>query len=105
MKKLDEIMELMSDEMADFKENVGQLQLLNKELKKKSIPISTAALDTKLQEFFLQQNKMNQEKDQAILDIRSQLEKAKVIPKITILLSCIYLVVSILLLIYLILIK
>lgn len=81
MKKLDEIMELMSDEMADFEGNLQQLQKLNNELEERSIPISTAALENKLQEFFLNQNALNQQKDQVILDIKLRLDKSGLIPK------------------------
>ena len=45
MKKLDEIMELMTDEMADFKESVLQLKEYSKELQNMSIPITTEALE------------------------------------------------------------
>ena len=45
MKKLDEIMELMTDEMADFKESVLQLKEHSKELQNLSIPITTEALE------------------------------------------------------------
>lgn len=81
MKKLDEIMELMSDEMADFEANLQQLQKLNNELEERSIPISTAALENKLQEFLLNQNALNQQKDQVILDIKTRLDKSGLIPK------------------------
>lgn len=81
MKKLDEIMELMSDEMADFEINVHHLQQLNKELESQSIPISTAALEVKLQEFLTRQIEMNLEKDKAVLDIKSEIKKSNIIPK------------------------
>ena len=48
MKKLDEIMELMADEMADFKVSILKLDLLSKKLNKMSISISTAAIDENL---------------------------------------------------------
>ena len=51
MKKLDEIMELMTDEMADFKESIFQLKEHSKELQNLSIPITTEALEKKLNTF------------------------------------------------------
>ena len=80
MKKLDEIMELMSDEMADFEINLHHLQQLNKELESQSIPISTAAIDENLQSFLVKQEKANEQKNKLIRDINIRLEKASLIP-------------------------
>ncbi len=51
MKKLDEIMELMTDEMADFKTSVLKLQLISKQLFDLSIPITTEAMEKSLNTF------------------------------------------------------
>ncbi len=80
MKKLDEIMELMADEMADFKVSLLKLEGLSKELNEMSVPISTATLDKNLKEFLQNQEKANDKKDEVIRDIKMQLERARLIP-------------------------
>ena len=80
MKKLDEIMELMADEMADFKVSILKLELLSKELNKMSIPISTAAIDENLKSFLQNQEEANDLKNELLRDIKIQLKRASLIP-------------------------
>ena len=80
MKKLDEIMELMADEMADFKTSLEKLEALSKELNEMSIPISTAAIDENLQSFLQKQEEDNELKNELLRDINIQLERANLIP-------------------------
>ena len=86
MKKLDEIMELMADEMADFKISLLKLELLSKKLNKMSIPISTAAIDENLKSFLQKQEEANELKNELFRDISLQLEKARLIPNYILLL-------------------
>lgn len=81
MKKLDEIMELMADEMADFKSSLLKLEALSKELHDMSIPISTAAMEGKLGEFLRNQEEAVSSRDALFLDIQNQLKRARLIPK------------------------
>ncbi len=80
MKKLDEIMELMADEMADFKKDVLQLQLLSKQLFELSIPISTEALEKNLNAFLKKQELENQERKSLLKSIDQKLQHARIIP-------------------------
>ena len=80
MKKLDEIMELMADEMADFKKSLEKLEALSKELNEMSIPISTAAIDENLQHFLVNQEQANEQKIKFLREINIQLKKASLIP-------------------------
>ena len=80
MKKLDEIMELMADEMADFKKDVLQLQLLSKQLFELSIPISTEALEKNLNAFLKKQELENQERNSLLKSIDQKLQHARIIP-------------------------
>ena len=81
MKKLDEIMELMTDEMADFKESVLQLKEHSKELQNMSIPISTETLDRHLKNFLKDQEEENQLKIDILKEINGKLQGAVLIPK------------------------
>ena len=80
MKKLDEIMELMADEMADFKVSILKLEVLSKELNERSIPISTAAIDENLKSFLQKQEEANELKNELFRDINDKLERARLIP-------------------------
>ena len=80
MKKLDEIMELMADEVADFKKDVLQLQLLSKQLFELSIPISTEALEKNLNAFLKKQEMANQERNGLLKSIDQKLQHARIIP-------------------------
>ena len=80
MKKLDEIMELMTDEMADFKVAILKLELLSKQISTLSIPISTEALDNNLNTFLEKQEKENRLKDEVLKEIERKLKHARIIP-------------------------
>ena len=80
MKKLDEIMELMADEMEDFKTAVLELQKLSGQLVKMSIPISTEALEKNLNTFLQKQEVEKQKTDEILMEIDRKLKHARVIP-------------------------
>ncbi len=88
MKKLDEIMELMTDEMEDFKVAILKLELLSKQLSTLSIPISTEALDKNLSVFLTQQQKENNLKDEVLKGIEKKLKHARIIPNYLLILVC-----------------
>ena len=73
-------MELMADEMSDFKTSLEKLEALSKELNEMSIPISTAAIDENLQSFLQKQEKANEVKNELLRDINDKLERASLIP-------------------------
>ena len=80
MKKLDEIMELMADEMKDFKTAVLELQKLSGQLVKMSIPISTEAVEKNLNTFLLKQQAEKEKTDEILKEIDRKLKHARVIP-------------------------
>ncbi|UBZ07002.1 hypothetical protein LDL76_16790 [Salegentibacter mishustinae] len=80
MKKLDEIMELMADEMKDFKTAVLELQKLSGQLAKMSIPISTEALEKNLNTFLQKQELEKEKTDEILRGIDRKLKHARIIP-------------------------
>ncbi|MDT0690318.1 DUF6730 family protein [Salegentibacter sp. F188] len=80
MKKLDEIMELMADEMADFKTTILELQRLSDKLFDLSIPITTEALEKDLNIFLQKQETESQERDKILKGIDKKLKNARLIP-------------------------
>ena len=81
MKKLDEIMELMTDEMDEFKKGLLQLQKLSNELHNRSIPITTEVLEKQLSFFFQKQEKRDDLTAKAFKTIDQKLKKAYILPK------------------------
>ena len=80
MKKLDEIMELMADEMADFKTAVMELQKRSEQLAEMSIPISTEALEKNLNSFLQKQETVNEKRNEILKGIDSKLQHARLLP-------------------------
>ncbi|MBO2543783.1 hypothetical protein J0871_05080 [Salegentibacter sp. BDJ18] len=80
MKKLDEIMELMADEMKDFKTAVLKLHKLSGQLVKMSIPISTEALEKNLNTFLQKQELEKEKTDEILKEIDRKLKRARIIP-------------------------
>ena len=80
MKKLDEIMELMADEMEDFKTAVLELQKLSGQLAKMSIPISTEAVEKNLNTFLKKQEAEKEKTDEILKEIDRKLKHARIIP-------------------------
>ncbi len=80
MKKLDEIMELMADEMADFKTTVLELQRLSEKLFNLSIPITTEALEKNLFSFLQKQEAEKEKTDEILQGIDRKLQHARLIP-------------------------
>ena len=81
MKKIDEIMELMSDELADFKESVLQLKDHSTALQKMSIPITTEALEKNLNAFLEKQEEESRLKDDVLKSIDQKLKHAILMPR------------------------
>ena len=80
----------MADEMADFKNSLGKLEALSKELNEMSIPISTAAIDKNLKNFLQKQDEANELQNELLRDINGKLERASLIPNyIIVLFGCI----------------
>ena len=98
MKKLDEIMELMADEMADFKASLLRLEELSKQLDELSVPISTEAIDKNLERFIETQREAHTFKDQLLKDINNKLTRANLIPNSMLVLfgSCLLFLLSML---------
>lgn len=80
MKKLDEIMELMADEMVDFKNAVLSLHKHSEQLSKMSIPISTEALEKNLNQFLKKQELESQARGEILKSIDQKLKNARLIP-------------------------
>ena len=81
MKILDEIMELMVDEMKDFKVGLSQLQKMTDELQSRSIPISTEVLERNLNLFFQKQQEKEDIAAEKLTAIDEKLRNAYILPR------------------------
>ena len=101
MKKVDEIMELLADEMQDFKKGLLEMKKMTNELQTRSIPISTEVMEKHLNFFFQKQ----QIREKSILEnlnaIDQKLKDAHILPKNVLLLLGSILLVLVLITAYL----
>ena len=81
MKKLDEIMELMADEMEDFQNGLLQMKKLTDELNTRSIPITTEVLEKQLRSFFQKQQEKEALAAEKLTAINIKLKNAYILPK------------------------
>ncbi|NJY62105.1 hypothetical protein HC174_04965 [Salinimicrobium sp. CDJ15-81-2] len=81
MKKLDEIMELMADEMQDFQNGLLQMKKMTDELNMRSIPISTEVMEKQLKFFFQQQQEKEALAAERLQSIDHKLKNAYILPK------------------------
>lgn len=73
-------MELMADEMKDFKTAVLELQKLSGQLVKMSIPISTEAVEKNLNKFLQKQELEKEKTDEILKEIDRKLKRARIVP-------------------------
>ncbi|MCY2685925.1 DUF6730 family protein [Salinimicrobium sp. TH3] len=81
MKKLDEIMELMADEMQDFQKGLLQMKKMNEDLSTRSIPITTEVLEKQLKFFFQKQQEKEAIATERLTVIDVKLKNAYILPK------------------------
>ncbi|MCX2838586.1 hypothetical protein OQ279_10510 [Salinimicrobium sp. MT39] len=81
MKKIDEIMELMTDEIQDFQVALLQMKKMTDELNTRSIPISTEVMEKQLKFFFQQQQEKEALMADKLVAIDKKLKKAYILPK------------------------
>ncbi len=79
MKKLDEIMELLTDEINGFQNSIKKLEDLSKGLNK--VKVDTSKLEYHLKEHLRHQEKVQLLNKRTLNDIDKKLKRAKLIPK------------------------
>ena len=81
MKKLDEIMELMADEMQDFQNGLLQMKKMTEELNTRSIPITTEVMEKQLKFFFQKQQEKEAIAAERLIAIDVKLKNVYILPK------------------------
>lgn len=81
-KKLDEVMELLTDELDGFKRSIDRLERLTQNTDNIKVMPDTSEIERLLQEH-LNSEKVNTERlQESVQDISSQISKARLVPKI-----------------------
>ena len=81
-KKLDEVMELLNDELDGFNKSIVRLERLTQNTENIKVIPDTTEIERLLQEH-LNSEKVNSERlQESVQDIRSQISKARSVPKI-----------------------
>jgi|25_taG_2_1085351.scaffolds.fasta_scaffold00464_4 hypothetical protein len=81
MKKIDEIMELMTDEIQDFQNGLLQMKKMTEELNTRSIPITTEVMEKQLRSFFQKQQEKEALAAEKLTAIDVKIKNAYILPK------------------------
>ncbi|WP_350284415.1 DUF6730 family protein [uncultured Croceitalea sp.] len=79
MKKLDDIMELLTDEINGFQNSIKKLEGISKGLNE--VKVDTSKLEYHLKEHLRQQERNQSHNNRILNDINKKLKRAKLIPK------------------------
>jgi hypothetical protein len=100
MAKLEEIAELLTDELEEFQKGIAHLEKLSKDLRNSEVTFDLSEIKRQLSQFDVKQEDHFQKQDIELLNLSSDLAKAKLTPKWLLVLFCITSVVTVLTLSY-----
>jgi uncharacterized protein (DUF342 family) len=83
-KKLDEVMELLSDELDGFNKSIDKLEKLTQNTKNIKIKADTSGIEYLLKEHLRTEKERSDRLQEAIQNMAKQLSKSRVIPKVQI---------------------
>ncbi|WP_273276800.1 DUF6730 family protein [Maribacter polysiphoniae] len=81
-KKLDEVMELLTDELDGFNKSIGRLERLTQNTDNIKVIPDTSEIERLLREHLNSEKGNTVKLRQSVQDIRSQISKARLVPKI-----------------------
>lgn len=81
-KKLDEIMELLTDELDGFNKSILRLEQLNQNTDNIKVLPDTKEIERLLREHLNSEKANNSKLQESVQDIRQQILKARLVPKI-----------------------
>ncbi len=81
-KKLDEVMELLSDELEGFNKSIVKLEKLTQNVDNINIKADTSNIEYYLKEHLRTEKEKSQKLQEAFQSMKKQLSKSQVIPKI-----------------------
>ena len=81
-KKLDEVMELLSDELDGFNKSINKLEKLTQNTENIKIIADTSGIEYLLKEHLRTEKEKSDRLQEAIQNMKKQLSKSRVIPKV-----------------------
>ncbi len=81
MKKIDEFMELFTEEVTDFKESVSKLKEVSGHIRDVKVKADSTKIETLLEEHLNNQEQIFENIEDTAIEIERQLQKSKVFPK------------------------
>lgn len=81
MKKMDEIMELLTEEINGFQKSIEKLEDLSKNLNEVKVKADTSNMEYHLKEHLRNQERIQSRNQQRLTEINKKLKQAKLIPK------------------------
>lgn len=81
MKKMEDIMELLTEEFASFEQSVKKLELLSKNLDNLKVKADTSAINYKIEDFLNHQKRRDSFQEKNIETIHKKIDKARMVPK------------------------
>ena len=81
MKKMDEIMELLTEEINGFQKSIEKLESLSKDLNELKVKADTSNMEFHLKEHLRSQERIRSQDQRILNEINKKLKRAKLIPK------------------------
>ncbi len=81
MKKMDEIMELLTEEINDFHKSIEKLEGLSKNLNEVRVKADTSNMEYHLKEYVRRQERIQSQNQQTLKELNQKLKRTKLFPK------------------------
>ncbi len=89
MAKLDELLEILTEEMEGFKSSIKQIKQISNQLNNSEIQRDLSSINHKQSELKRTQERYFEVQRENILELRQKVKQAKLVPKWLLILSCI----------------
>ncbi|WP_273567492.1 DUF6730 family protein [Maribacter halichondriae] len=94
MAKLDEIMEVLTQEISGFNNSIGKLEELSKKYDDTEIKMDTSHLEFQIKEFLRLQNRTKDSYEERMEEVLEKIEKSRWTPKWELALFYIYVIIN-----------
>ena len=81
MKKMDDIMELLTDEINGFQKSIEKLECLSKNLNEVKVKADTSNMEYYLKDYLRKQERVQLQNKKTLKELNQKLKRAKLIPK------------------------
>ena len=81
MKRMDEIMELLTEEISDFHKSIEKLEGLSKNLNEIKVKADTSNMEYHLKEHLRKQERIQSQNQRTLKELNQKLKRSKLVPK------------------------